>query len=222
MIKDLEERIIYEDEELIVVNKPYNMPSSGRSLDDEDCLQFCLIKRQRAMVWAIHQLDADTTGVNIFVKQKKLVPIYKKSLEQRNSNKVYLAIVHGSPEWDECEEFGSIGMIDDHSLGIHPNGKSAHSKFTVIKRGVKHTFIRAQIFSGRTHQIRIHLSHRGHPVVGECWYIKPPCKEHIRQALHCHQIHLLEMNLIFEAPLAEDLIQLVPADFQGDVASTKV
>ncbi|MBT3983207.1 MAG: RluA family pseudouridine synthase [Bacteriovoracaceae bacterium] len=209
MIKDLEQRIIYENENVLVVNKPYNLPSTGRSLDDDDCLQFWLIKRHGGMVWAIHQLDADTSGVNIFVTEKKLVSIYKKSLEKMNANKEYLVIVHGVPDWNECEEFGPIGKIDDHSLGIHPEGKSAHSKFTVIKRGENHTFLKAQIFTGRTHQIRIHLSHLGHPVVGDDWYCKPPCQEHIRQALHCHKIHLLSSNELFTAPLPLDLEELI-------------
>lgn len=209
MIKDLEERIIFEDEKLLVVNKPYDLPSTGKSLDDDDCLQFWLIKRHGGMVWAIHQLDADTSGVNIFVTEKKLVSLYKNSLEQKNTRKEYLAIVHGNPKWDEREEFGAIGKIDEHSLGIHPEGKSSHSKFTVIKKGEKHTLLKARIFTGRTHQIRIHLSHLGHPVVGDDWYCKPHCQEHIRQALHCHQIYLEDRGQLFTAALPEDLEELL-------------
>jgi 23S rRNA pseudouridine1911/1915/1917 synthase len=209
VMNDLEERIIYEKENVLVVNKPYNVPSTGSCLNDDDCLQYWLMKRHGGMVWAIHQLDADTSGVNIFVTDKKLVSLYKKSLEQKNANKEYLAIVHGSPDWNQHEEFGAIGMIDDRSLGIHPEGKSAHSKFTVIKRGECHTFLKAQIFTGRTHQIRIHLSHLGHPVVGDDWYCNPPCQEHVRQALHCHSIHLLDSNELFTASLPQDLEALL-------------
>jgi RluA family pseudouridine synthase len=209
MIRDLEDRIIFEDDKLLVVNKPFDIPSTGRNLEDDDCLQYWLIKRQDAMVWAVHQLDADTTGVNIFVKEKVLVSRYKKSLEKLNSTKEYFAIVHGVPKWNEHEEFSPIGKIDERSLGVHPDGKSAHSKFSVLKKGENHTLLKVQIFSGRTHQIRIHLSHLGHPIVGDDWYIKPPCKEHIRQALHCHKIHLLELEEIYTAALPKDLEELL-------------
>lgn len=209
MILDLEERIIFEKDGLIVVNKPPYLPSTGRSLDQEDCLQFSMIERHGSMVWAIHQLDADTSGVNLFVTEKKIVRIYKEALEKTHSEKYYLAIVHNKPSWDSIEEFGSIGMIDNSSLGIHPDGKSAHSKFTVLDSNDKYALIRAQIFSGRTHQIRIHLSHLGHPLVGEEWYIPEACQIHSRQALHCQTIFLKSKEQEFQAPIPQDFQELL-------------
>ncbi|WP_158527414.1 RluA family pseudouridine synthase [Pelagibaculum spongiae] len=208
MIDDLEARIIYQKNGLLVVDKPFNIPTSGRSLDDDDCLQYWLMQRHGTMVWAVHQLDADTSGVNLFVTEKRLVSIYKKALEDHNSVKEYLAIVHGNPTWNQCEEFGAIGKIDQRSLGITPDGKSAHSQFTVTKKGPEHSLVTVNIFTGRTHQIRIHLSHLGHPIVGEEWYCNPPCNRHPRQALHCHMVHLPQMEQTFIAPLATDLKRL--------------
>ncbi len=207
-MKDLEQRILYKKNGLLVVDKPYNIPSTGHTLDDDDCLQFWLIKHQKSMVWAVHQLDADTSGVNIFVTEKALVAKYKKLMENPNSQKEYLAIVHNNPSWNQHEEFGRIGKVDNRSLGIHPDGKSAHSEFTVLKRSKHHALIQARIFTGRTHQIRIHLSHLGHPVVGDDWYCNPICTQHIRQALHCHRIYLPESGDTFIAPFAPDLVTL--------------
>lgn len=209
MIEDLEARILYEKNGVIIFNKPPGIPTSGRSLDSEDCVQYWLMKRHGGMVWAVHQLDADTSGVNIFVIEKKLVLVYKNMMENKESNKEYLAIVHGNPDWDECEEFGSIGMIDERSLGINPDGKSAHSRFTVAVRSDNFSLVRVRIFTGRTHQIRIHLSHLGHPIVGEEWYCKPPCLLHPRQALHCARIYLPESDETFNAPLTSDLQKLL-------------
>ena len=208
MISDLEQRIIYESNDLLVINKPHDMPSTGRTLDDDDCLQFCLMRRHGGMVWALHQLDADTSGINMFVTEKKLVKYYKKFLEKTQADKQYLAIVHGSPDWHEYEEHGRIGKVDERSLGIHPEGKTAHSKFERLGSHGNFSLIRATIFTGRTHQIRIHLSHLGHPLLGEEWYIEPPCLLHPRQALHCHKIHLPQTGNDFTAPLAEDLSYL--------------
>jgi 23S rRNA-/tRNA-specific pseudouridylate synthase len=205
MMKDIETRILFEKDGLLVIDKPYNIPSTGHSLEDSDCVQFWLMKRQGGMVWAIHQLDADTTGVNIFVTKKELVPIYKEALELNNSTKEYLAITHGTPSWNEHDEFSPIGSIGENSLGVHPNGKPAHSKFTVLDRNKKYSLIRVNIYSGRTHQIRIHLSHIGHPLVGEEWYKNPACKQHFRQALHCHKIMLNQKGEVFTSPIPNDL-----------------
>ena len=208
MIADLEKRIIYEKDGLLVLNKPYDLPSTGRKLDDDDCLQYWLIQRQGAMVWAVHQLDADTSGINLFVTEKKLVKYYKELLEQAQAEKQYLAIVHGVPNWLQCEEHGPIGKVDSHSLGIHAEGKTAHSHFEVLGSVKDFSLIKVKIFTGRTHQIRIHLSHLNHPLVGEEWYCDPPCTVHQRQALHCYKIHLPQTDQAFIAPLADDLKQL--------------
>ncbi len=209
MIPDLEARIIYEQDGLIVVNKPHDLPSTGRSLDDDDCLQFWLIKRHGDMVWAIHQLDADTSGVNLFTTEKALVPIYKKALEKNNSEKTYLAVVKGNPDWTTIESQSPIGKVDERSLGVIESGKTAHSKFTVLDRNEDYALLKINIFTGRTHQIRIHLAHLGYPLVGEEWYTNPPCKIHPRQALHCYQINLPMVEKTFTAELAPDLVELL-------------
>jgi len=208
-IPDLERRIIYEDPGLLIFDKPYDIPTSGKTLDDDDCIQFWLNKRQGEMTWAVHQLDADTTGLNIFVKEKRLVKIYKEYLSQPLSVKQYLAIVHGKPEWTEIDETSRIGFIDDKSLGVCENGKSAHTHFKVLNSSGEFSMIRARITTGRTHQIRIHLSHLGHPLVGEEWYCHPPCKLHKRQALHAWQIVLDSIPpQRYTAPLPDDFKEL--------------
>ena len=205
-IPDLEHRIIFEDQQCLIVDKPFDIPSTGKSLEDDDCLQFYLMQRQKAMIWAVHQLDADTTGVNIFVKEKKAVSTYKKWLESPNTSKEYLAIVHGSPEWDSIEERSPIGTIEKGNLGVTDEGKSAHSHFEVMSRQGTFCLIKVRIYTGRTHQIRIHLMHLGHPLVGEEWYCSPPCTLHPRQALHAWKVFLdSNPQQTFVAPLPSDL-----------------
>lgn len=205
---DLESRILYEKSGLLVINKPHDIPTSGKSLDDDDALQFWLMQRHGGMVWAVHQLDADTTGVNLFVTKKKLVAIYQKALADSASEKRYLAIVHGIPQWSEviCRE--PIGKVDDRSMGISAQGKSAESSFRLLSKSNEFSLIEAHIKTGRTHQIRIHLSHLGLPLVGEEWYRNPPCLAHPRQALHACEIRLNSTEQVFQAPLAEDFIEL--------------
>lgn len=221
MMTRLNNRIIFAKDGLLVVDKPADLPSTGRTLDDVDCLQYQLIQRQGQMVWAIHQLDADTSGVNLFTTQKELVQKYKQALEQTNATKTYLAIIHGNPTWDEIDETSSIGKIDSRSLGVLSTGKSAHSKFTVLSRSKDFALLKVNIYSGRTHQIRIHLSHLGFPLIGEEWYRIPPCTRHPRQALHCYEIDLTTLNQTFTAPFPIDLYKLslalkltIPPEFE--------
>jgi 23S rRNA-/tRNA-specific pseudouridylate synthase len=211
-IPDLENRIIYEKDGLLVFNKPHDIPTSGKDLDDHDSVQYWLIKRAVKMVWAVHQLDADTTGVNIFVTDKKLVGKWQKKLSLSSTFKRYIAIVYGSPSWSEIDERSPIGKVDSRSLGVCAEGKSAHSKFKVLKRGEKFSLIEARIFTGRTHQIRIHLAHLGHSLVGEEWYGDKPCELHPRQLLHAREIVFEDGDRErFVAEVAEDFVK-----FEGE------
>ena len=202
---DIQSRIVYDQDGLLVLNKPYNIPTSGRNLDDDDCLQYWLIKHIGQMVWVIHQIDADTTGLNLFVREKRLVKQYHDLLGE--SSKTYLAIVHGSVDWQSIDVQEPIGKIDERNMGITEKGKSAHRRFTCLNKNDNYSLIQAEIFTGRTHQIRIHANHLGHPLVGEEWYRKPACTLHPRQALHAWKVSSNQLNLT--APLAKDFIELM-------------
>lgn len=164
------------------------------------------MQRAGAMVWAVHQLDADTSGVNLFTTAKRDVSTLKDALTAPTARKEYLAIVHGSPAWDARCVTDPIGMIDEESLGVTPSGRSARSEFEVLDRGPEHSLLRVRIQTGRTHQIRIHAAHLGHPLVGEEWYRSPPCTVHPRQALHAGRL-ILEgaLHLDVTAPIPDDL-----------------
>jgi 23S rRNA-/tRNA-specific pseudouridylate synthase len=159
------------------------------------------------MVWAVHQLDADTSGVNLFVTERHLVALLKAQMAKESAEKRYLALVRGHPHWEEQALHEPIGPVDERSLGICKGGKPAHSLFTVRARGDGATLVEARIFTGRTHQIRIHLAHLGHPVLGEEWYVRPACPAHPRQALHAWKMRLDDLNL--EAPVPQDLRELM-------------
>ena len=192
-LHDLKERIIYHHDGLMVLNKPPDMPSTGRNLDDQDCLQWHLMHYMNDMVWAIHQLDADTSGLNLFCTDKQLITIYKTALSHKHSIKEYLAICRGNPSWNEHTIEAPIGKIDEYNMGVCTQGKSAKTSFTIIDRNSEASLMRVHIETGRTHQIRIHAAHLGHPLIGEEWYCNPPCTKHPRQALHAHKLHLQEL-----------------------------
>lgn len=206
---ELEARILHESADLLVLDKPAGLPTSGRSLGDDDCVQYALMHRAGGMVWAVHQLDADTSGINLFTTRKANVARLKSALQDAAARKEYIALVHGEPSWTSvlCEQ--PIGPIEGGSLGVAADGKSAASEFMVESKGGGFARIRARIRTGRTHQIRIHLSHLGHPLVGEEWYREPACTLHTRQALHAARLVLPPpVDLSFESPLPPDLERL--------------
>jgi len=205
----LQRRILFEESHLIVVDKPAGVPTSGRSLDDEDCVQFALMQREGRMVWAIHQLDADTTGVNVFATRRSVVPLYQRRMSYPNAVKRYLAICHGDPPWTRKRVTAPIGPLPSNprTHGVHAGGKPAQTSFEVISRGDGAALMDVRITTGRTHQIRIHASHLGFPLIGEEWYRDPPCTRHPRQALHAWQIAFRDdaHPPRWTAPLADDL-----------------
>lgn len=210
-------RILYHCDDLIVFNKPYDWPTSGHDLYDEDCVQFHLIRYLRenriinptpkhpsGMVWAIHQLDADTSGALLFSANKKSVHHYHQLLTATTTEKKYLAIVAGTPDWDSVTETTALGRHPDGSRGAlaeADGGKYAHTEFTVLERYENYSVLRVRLITGRTHQIRIHLSLLGHPLLGEEWYAPQPCERHFRQALHAYSLSIPNLP---QAPIPED------------------
>jgi len=197
---------------LLVLNKPPDLPTSGRTLSDPDCLQFKLMQARQEKLWAVHQLDADTSGLNLFVSQKALVQVHKERLAWPSAEKLYLSILHGQPSWQEMRVDAPTGPLPGtpKQLGVTPSGRPSASHFKVLARGPGHHLAQIRLETGRTHQIRIHAAHIGHPLVGEEWYRSPACLEHPRQALHASRIRYRDSHEPSElwAPFPEDLRHL--------------
>ena len=209
----IEKLIIFEGGGLTVINKPPGLPSTGRSLEDSNCAQYLLMARARRMVWAVHQIDADTSGLLVFTTKRALVPIYQQRLLTPNGRKTYLAICHGSPDWEERIVDAPIGDYrerGEYRYGVHPSGKVAKTRFRIRARAGAYCLMTAELFTGRTHQIRVHLQHEGLSLVGENRYREPVCREHHRQALHAWRLRFADgqQPTGFDAPLAPDLCDL--------------
>lgn len=209
-VPDLDARVIHDADGVLALDKPPGLPTTGRALDDSDCLQFWVIQRARKMVWAVHQLDADTTGVIVFVRKKSLVPVWQQRLRFPNGRKRYLALVHGSPDWDRRRVDAPIGSMHRRgrrSWGVRKGGRPAATRFQVEARGPGHALLSCTLETGRTHQIRVHLEHEGFSLVGEEWYRHKPCTEHPRQALHAMTIGFRDgaEPQSLTAPLPSDL-----------------
>lgn len=201
--------ILYQDAEVVALHKPHGLPSTGHDLSDPNCAQWLLADYLRRPVWAIHQLDRQTSGVLLFVRKKSLVDPWHQRLKPPTGQKTYWAICHGVPVWDCLEIDAPLGW-DGDKYGVTPSGKPARTMAKVLCSSPDRKFsvVSLALFTGRTHQIRVHLTHVGHPLVGEAYY--HVCDLHPRHALHAARVQFFDGRAPeeFVAPLPEDLVGL--------------
>lgn len=206
-------RLVHDDGRVIVVDKPPGLPSTGRDRDDPRSLEHLLARRIGRRVWAVHQLDADTSGLIAFVTRKTLVAGWAERLS-RHAEKRYLAISHGTPRFEEAlvdAALAPTGARRAPSWRIaragDPGARAARSRIRVLDAAHDHALLEVTLLTGRTHQARLHLAHLGLPLVGEKVYRTPPCGEHPRHALHAHAIAFDDERepRALVAPLAADL-----------------
>jgi len=192
-------RILRDEDGLVAVDKPAGWASTGRDLEDPECVQHALGEYLGRRVWAVHQLDRGTTGVLLFVRRKALVQRWQSAL--RGGSKRYLAIVHGVPSWESTEV--DAAMAYDRKLGrpaVRGDGKPARTRLRVLDAGGAYARVEARPATGRTHQVRVHLAHLGHPLVGEALHREPPCEVATRAMLHLQDLRAAGVRIRAETP----------------------
>ncbi len=206
----LDDPVLLEHNGVVVCSKPPGLPSSGRTLDDPWSLQALLmVRRRRRKVWAVHQLDKQTSGLNLFALQKPRVAEAAAWLQ--GGTKTYLAVVSGRL-LDPVEVTEPIGRIDKggHRVAaLTPKGRPARSSVVPFAVGQDASLVGVRLHTGRTHQARLHLAHLGHPLLGERLHAAVACRRHPRHALHAWRLSLPaapEPLRCLEAPLPADLL----------------
>jgi 23S rRNA pseudouridine1911/1915/1917 synthase len=232
--QDIPLDIIYEDEQLIIVNKPAGLvvhPGAGnpdRTL--VNALRFYdpeLVHIPRAGI--IHRLDKDTTGLLIVARTLDAHHALTQALSERLIKREYQAIVHG-----HLISGGTINAaIDRHTkhrtkMAIREHGRDATTHYRLLQKFNHFTHIRCELETGRTHQIRVHMTHIDHPLVGDKLYgygnsipgkmsdaIRALAREFPRQALHAWRLTLTQPKtgetIEVEAPLPADMCNLLLA-----------
>ena len=171
--------IVYEDEDVILINKPKGMvvhPAPGHTTDTlvNGLLYHCKDNLSGingvARPGIVHRIDRDTTGILIVCKNDMSHNSIAAQLKEHSINRRYRALVHGNLKDDTGTIEGPIGRhpIDRKKMSINEkNGKPAVTHYTVLERFGNYTLIECKLETGRTHQIRVHMTSIGHPLVGD-------------------------------------------------------
>lgn len=171
--------IVYEDDDVILINKPKGMvvhPAPGHTTDTlvNGLLYHCKDNLSGingvARPGIVHRIDRDTTGILIVCKNDMSHNSIAAQLKEHSINRRYRALVHGNLKEDTGTVEGAIGRhpIDRKKMSINEkNGKPAVTHYTVLERFGNYTLIECKLETGRTHQIRVHMSSIGHPLVGD-------------------------------------------------------
>ena len=222
----MELNILFEDDDLLVLNKPAGLvvhPGAGHQQHTlvNALLAHCknlsgIGGKERPGI--VHRLDKDTSGALVIAKNDAAHRDLSKQFAERTTGKTYLALVAGTPR----KSFGTIDApiarhpVHRQRMSIAPRGgRSAKTDYRVLRSGDGVSLVECVIHTGRTHQIRIHLHHLGHPVLGDKLYAGKRAGNFPRQMLHAWKLSFRHPRtgeaMSFTAPIPDDFETAVPA-----------
>ena len=219
--------VVYEDADLLVINKPPGMVVHPAPGHHSGTLVHALLGRGgswsvaggEARPGIVHRLDKGTSGLIVVARNDASHRALSSQLGKRTLSRTYLAIARGRFKTDAGELEGAIGRHpkDRKLMAIVIGGRFARTRYQVVEKRSTHTLVRCDLVTGRTHQIRVHLAALGHPVAGDAEYGGRGPGEPDRPMLHAWRLRLLNPRtneeMSFEvAP---------PADFQAFWTSIK-
>lgn len=258
----MEPKIVFEDENLLVVDKPAGMiVNKADSAKNFITLQDWVLKNIKidtkskskeyivdgydkydefiSRSGIVHRLDKETSGIILIAKNPETFIQLQNQFKSGKVSKTYLALVHGKVEKPEGEINAPIGRLPWNRMrfGIYPEGRSAISRYKVLKylanvsAKEKETFSLVEVYpqTGRTHQIRVHFQHIKHPVFGDELYAGRKTGRKDRQTANRHFLHAYRIELeypdtkrtMFESSLPEELESVLSKLTEGEVNEDK-
>lgn len=207
--------IVYEDADVIVVNKPQGMvvhPSAGHT---DHTLVNGLLYHTHELADSpegfrpgiVHRIDKDTSGLLMVAKNDKARESLEKQLAEKINKREYLAIVHGNFETKNGVIDAPIGRNPNNrkQMAVNPKGKAAVTHFTVLEQFKDYSLVKCVLETGRTHQIRVHMKYIGHPLAGDPLYGPKKTLTGHGQFLHAETLGFYQPSthkwLEFSAPL---------------------
>ncbi len=219
--------IVYEDEDVIVVNKPQGMVVHPAAGHPSHTLVNALLYHTRDLADSpegfrpgiVHRIDKDTSGLLMVAKNAAARESLEKQLATKSNKRQYLAIVHGNFAEEEGTIDAPIGRNpkDRKQMAVVEKGKSAVTHFKVLEQYQGYSLVECQLETGRTHQIRVHMAYIGHPLAGDPLY-------GTRKTLPGHGQFLHAKTLGFEQPRTGEWLEFSvqpPEIFQQTVADLR-
>ena len=191
--------VIYEDDDILVINKPKGLVVHPGDGHHNDTLVNALIYNEKELstingldrVGIVHRIDKDTSGLLLICKNDSSHLFIANQLKDHTMHREYMALVDGVIESEKGKIIGPIGRDKSNRLKMtidNTNGKDAVTHFEVIKRFSHNTLIKCTLETGRTHQIRVHMSSINHPVTGDSLYGGKIDLYNDGQLLHAYQL----------------------------------
>ncbi len=216
---DIPIEIIYEDENFAVINKPRGMVvHQASSYRANDTLVNALLFRLKDLSsingvirpGIVHRLDKDTTGLLVVAKNDEAHRSLQSQIAAKTAKRIYIALTDGNFREESGVIDAPIGRSkrDRKKMAVVEGGRRAVTHYTVLERFGRYTLVRFELETGRTHQIRVHSAHIGHPVTGDAVYGGSTALFKGGQLLHAGRLELDDPatgeRKVFEAPLPED------------------
>ena len=183
--------IIHLDEQIIVINKPAGISVLPEGWEPDAPYLRQMLEEQFQKIWVVHRLDKVTSGVMVFARTAEAHRELNGQFERHEVEKVYQAIVEGFLPWDErtARHMLQTNVGRKHrTVVVNKRGKNSETEFKVLKRGQEQALIEARPKTGRTHQVRVHLSALGFPMLGDVLYGAAETDLIARPALHAAEL----------------------------------
>jgi len=212
--------VVFEDSYLLVINKPPGIASLPAKAKDGKTManvvkNYLIQKHENSSIHLVTRLDRNTSGLMVFAKTSYSHSLLDQILHTEDFQKFYLAMVYGQIEPES-------GLID-LPIGVDPKlfymrlidyktGKESRTKYQTVEKYQDASLLKLKLLTGRTHQIRVHLTAIGHPIIGDDMYSKKIDPRMSRQALHCYELKIVhpvtKQLLKLTAPLPKDMVML--------------
>ncbi|AZL85382.1 23S rRNA pseudouridine(955/2504/2580) synthase RluC [Aliivibrio salmonicida] len=208
-VSELESCIIYEDDHLLILNKP-----SGTAVHGGSGLKFGAIEALRALrpdaryLELVHRIDRDTSGILLIAKKRSALRRLQEQFRNKTVQKYYFALVMG--HWKSTCKVVNVPLLKNEVnsiVRVNPNGKPSETRFKILEKFEQATLIQASPITGRTHQIRVHAQHAGHPIGWDDRYGDRRFDAYTGQ-FGLDRLFLHAANIKFTHPSTEELMDI--------------
>lgn len=208
-VAELENCILFEDEQMLILNKP-----SGTAVHGGSGLKFGAIEALRALrpdarfLELVHRIDRDTSGILLVAKKRSALRQLQAQFRNKTVEKYYFALVMG--EWKaSCKKVTAPLLKNEVNsiVRVNPNGKASDTRFKVIERLEQATLVQASPVTGRTHQIRVHCQYTGHPIAWDDRYGDPRFDAYTKKT-GLNRLFLHAANIKFRHPKTEEVMEI--------------